>query len=100
GADAADGYNGSFLSYVDSLFPGTTDPALLSAADWTLIDGAWGVDPSADIAWGVNDNTSADYAVVGLFGPALTPLPSSLVGGLALMLGLGYVTWRKTRRAA
>jgi autotransporter-associated beta strand protein len=103
GGDASRDYNGSFLTYVDSLFPGTTDPALLPSTDWSLIDGAWGVDSTGDVAWAVSDYaTGGDYAVLGLVGVGTisTPLPNSLLGGLALMLGMGYVTWRKMRHAA
>jgi hypothetical protein len=107
GRDNVQGYNGSFLSYVDSLgapFSSITDPGNLTAAEWTELDGSFGVDFSNDIAWSVLDYSSGDFSVVG--GPtgtvviSSTPLPSSLAAGLLLMLGMGLVTLRKMRQVA
>jgi autotransporter-associated beta strand protein len=107
GADASNGvypynpYQGSFLSYLKSVFGNSiTDPGNLTSSQWNLVEGEYGVDPTNDVAWAVTNDPSANYAVFGLVGVGIetTPLPTSLLGGLVLMGGLGFITARKRRR--
>jgi hypothetical protein len=98
GVDApATEYQGSFLSLIDSFFPSITDPGQLTAGEWSEFNGSYGVDFNDSTAWAVVDNPGPDnYQVVGTTAPV--PLPDSLYGGLALMVGMGAMIIQKRRR--
>jgi autotransporter-associated beta strand protein len=89
GPMADEDYAGSFLSFIQSEFgDGITDPGQLSLAQWSDIDGSWGVDSSVDQAWSVIDYGTGEFTVLDI--PA-APEP----GVLAMAAGAGLILSRR-----